>query len=73
MREEFKDGYVIKHFESTTEWYKDGKRHREDGPAIEFRSGKSPLWFYKGVPYSSWEVKKLVLRKKIENILKKDP
>lgn len=29
-------------------WYKDGKSHREDGPAVEFRDG-SKGWFVNGL------------------------
>ena len=31
----------------TKEWYKDGKRHREDGPAVEWESGYKE-WYLEG-------------------------
>ena len=31
----------------TKEWYLNGKRHREDGPAIEYASGDK-YWFLNG-------------------------
>jgi hypothetical protein len=33
----------------TKMWFKDGKRHREDGPAIEWHSGRNE-WFLYGKP-----------------------
>lgn len=32
----------------TKEWYKDGKRHREDGPAVEWESGYKE-WYLQGI------------------------
>jgi len=32
----------------TKHWYRDGKLHREDGPAIEYASG-SKSWYRDGV------------------------
>ena len=31
--------YKVKVYEDRTEWYLNGKWHREDGPAIEFANG----------------------------------
>ena len=34
--------------DGTKEWYRDGKRHREDGPAIE-RADGTKEWYRDGV------------------------
>ena len=40
--------YTVKVFENRTEWYnKNGKLHREDGPAIEYTDG-SKYWYLNG-------------------------
>jgi len=40
--------YTVKVFEDGTKcWYLDGKRHREDGPAVEFSSG-TRAWYLDG-------------------------
>ena len=33
-----------------TAYYKDGKLHREDGPALEWKNGKKE-WYHKGIPH----------------------
>ena len=35
-------------------WYLNGKRHRTDGPAIEYADG-SKFWFINGTQYSEEE------------------
>ena len=42
-------GYEINDF-GTKFWYKEGKLHREDGPAIEY-SGGSKAWYVEGEPH----------------------
>lgn len=40
--------YTVKVFEDGSKcWYLDGKRHREDGPAVEFSSGTN-AWYLNG-------------------------
>ena len=40
--------YKVKVYKDSTEWYNEnGKRHREDGPAIEYSSG-SKEWYLNG-------------------------
>ena len=51
-------------------WFKNGKIHREDGPAIEFAGG-TKYWFLNGVRYNSEQDYKIAMRKiKLEKILK---
>jgi len=39
--------YKVKVFDNKAEWYLNGKRHREDGPAIEYADG-SKEWYLNG-------------------------
>ena len=39
--------YTVKVQEDKTEWYLNGKRHREDGPAIEWSDGDKE-WYLNG-------------------------
>jgi hypothetical protein len=39
--------YEVKKYDDRTEWFLDGKRHREDGPAIDYNDG-SKLWCLNG-------------------------
>ena len=39
--------YIVKVYSDRTEWFLNGKLHREDGPAIESSSG-SKFWFLNG-------------------------
>ena len=41
-----KNGCIV-NCDGTQEWFKDGKRHREDGPAIEYEDG-TEFWFLDG-------------------------
>ena len=36
--------YIVKDDDGTKFWYLDGKRHREDGPAVEYADG-SRYWY----------------------------
>ena len=76
---EIRTGYEIRTWpDGHKEWhstYEGTCRHREDGPAFEDVNGERG-WWIKGVLYlneEEWlkepEVKKALLRKKIENIL----
>jgi len=40
-------GRLVVRSDGTKEWYFNGKRHREDGPAVEHPSG-AKAWFLKG-------------------------
>lgn len=42
------------------EWFKNGKRHREDGPAIEWRVG-SKEWFIDGVRYEIYDLEEMFI------------
>ena len=50
-------------------WVKNGKWHREDGPAIEMASGYK-CWYLNGVEYSEQEWKIAVRKIKLERVLK---
>ena len=39
--------YKVKVYENKTEWYLNGKCHREDGPAIEYANG-TKAWYQNG-------------------------
>ena len=40
--------YTVKVYDDgTKEWYRNGKRHREDGPAMEYANG-SKFWYLNG-------------------------
>jgi hypothetical protein len=43
-------GYTIKEYNGTKEWHRNGKLHREDGPAVEFADGAKSWWLY-GKPH----------------------
>ncbi len=37
--------YIVRVYDNRTEWFnKDGQRHREDGPAIEYANGYKAWW-----------------------------
>lgn len=36
--------YVIEKTDLSKRWYKNGRLHREDGPAIEYSSGAKEWW-----------------------------
>ena len=40
--------YTVRVFDNRTEWHLNGKRHREDGPAIEYVGGGSKYWYLDG-------------------------
>ena len=47
--------YEVRVYENgTKEWYLNGKRHREDGPAVEWASGTNH-WFLNGEIYREEE------------------
>ena len=39
--------YTVKVYEDRTEWFLNGKYHREDGPAVEYANG-SKVWYLNG-------------------------
>ena len=42
---EYKE-YTVRVYEYKTVWLVNGKRHREDAPAVEWQDGTSREWFY---------------------------
>ena len=36
--------YTVRVFSNRTEWYINGKLHREDGPAVEYANGYKGWW-----------------------------
>jgi hypothetical protein len=42
---------IVKHEDSTIEYLKNGKYHREDGPAVIWFDGLQD-WFYEGKPHN---------------------
>ena len=38
----------MEYYDGTKEWYRDGKLHREDGPAVE-RSNGTKEWYRDGI------------------------
>lgn len=49
--------YIVKVYDEYTEWFLNGKRHREDGPAVEWVNGDQE-WFLNGIKYSEKEFQK---------------
>ena len=47
---------LIEHPNGTKHWYKDGKCHRLDGPAVEHPDG-SKCWYIDGKGYTQQEYK----------------
>jgi hypothetical protein len=43
--------YTVKVYAFYTEWYHNGKLHREDGPAIEYANGDKS-WWRNGIRYT---------------------
>ena len=48
-------------------WYQNGKRHRTDGPAIEFASGDKS-WFIEGKEYTKGEFDAIVNAPKVKEL-----
>ena len=46
--------YTVRVDKTGTEWYLNGKRHREDGPAREYASG-TKVWYLNGKKLSEEE------------------
>ena len=46
--------YTVKVNNGTKSWYLNGKKHREDGPAIEYADGDKS-WYLNGVQYTEEE------------------
>lgn len=51
--------YTVRVYCDRTIWLQNNKRHREDGPAIEYKDGKK-LWFLEGVNLTKEEHNKKV-------------
>ena len=71
MENEVKNGRYVDAL-GTVRWYKDGQLHREDGPAIEYASGKKE-WWVNGVEYTEELFNKYQLNKKLEATLEEKP
>jgi len=56
-----KDNYIV--------WYKNGKMHREDGPAFEYVNGDKE-WWLNGDAYREQEHKIATRKIKLERVLK---
>lgn len=39
--------YIVKIYDNKTEWYLNNELHREDGPAVEYKT-QSKIWFKNG-------------------------
>jgi hypothetical protein len=50
--------YTVKVWDDSAEWYLNGKLHKDNGPAIEWKDGRKQ-WFLEGMEYSeaNWLVK----------------
>jgi len=63
---EHKEGkYIIYEWVTGKEWYKNGERHREDGPAVEFVNG-AKFWYLNSKVYLKKEWKNEMRRRKLE-------
>lgn len=49
--------YIVKVYDEYTERFLNGKRHRENGPAVEWVNGDQE-WFLNGIKYSEKEFQK---------------
>jgi hypothetical protein len=62
--------YTVKVYEDRTEWWFNGKLHREDGPAVEYTDGYK-LWFINGIQLSVAEfLKTQTVEMTVEEITK---
>jgi len=50
---------VIEGILNDKSWFKNGKRHREDGPAIEWKLG-SKEWYIDGVKYEIYDLEHML-------------
>jgi hypothetical protein len=57
--------YTVKVYDNGARWwFLNGKRHREDGPAIEYADG-SRYWYLNGVEYGEEEFNKKISPKEL--------
>jgi hypothetical protein len=49
---------IVEYLYGTKEWFKEGKLHRENGPAIEYANGYKE-WWIEGIEYSREKFKTL--------------
>ena len=58
------DGPAREWRDGTKQWFKEGRRHREDGPAIEDQSaygaGSYAAWYIEGKSYNKEDYDKLI-------------
>ena len=52
---------IIEYLNGDKVWYKEGKRHRTDGPAIECWDGRN-LWYIEGYIIQKYELFRLTVR-----------
>ena len=52
-------------------WFKNGKWHREDGPAWEYSNNGDKWWYLNGVGYTEQEWIVALRKIKLERVLKK--
>ena len=71
MKEKVKKGRYVDSL-GTVSCYKNGKLHREDGPAIEYANG-SKEWWLNGVEYTEELFNKIQLNKKLQSKLEEKP
>ena len=47
IEEDLGEGRVLRIYaDGTKHWYKNGKYHREDGPALEYANGDKEYWLF---------------------------
>ena len=51
---------AIEWWNGDQEWYIDGQRHREDGPAVISKDGVYRAWYLNDKQYSEWDHAKAV-------------
>ena len=51
--------YTVRVYEDRTEWYLNGKLHREDGPAVEYSNG-SKRWYLNDQQYTEQEFNHMI-------------
>ncbi len=45
---------IVEYSDGSKEWYKDGKLHREDGPACEYTNGIKEYWINGEIQKVEW-------------------
>ena len=63
-------GCLINKIVKNKAWYKEGKWHREDGPAVEWADGFK-AWYLNNIRYSEQDYKIAMRKIKLEIVLKR--